>query len=432
VFGAPVVVATVSASGVLTEWEARTGRVVRALRPSKTSPAPAVVEGLKGSGDHTALTCVSYRGDGTRLAVSGYDGAVRVVEEETGKVERVLAQGAYGTGTAGHGSRVFSLSWDNSVWAGGLGSNILVSGGWDRTVRVWDVRSPDRSACVRSMFGPAIHGAGLSAAGGLVLTASYRPTSRDALEIWDIASAKRVHVVDWPPSGRDRAPCTLMAAAFAPTEPGRLPTMFAAGGGVGANEARLFGIDAEADAALASAAAAEPLDPLLPDGSNPIAPTLVSKVGTRHTGTVAGVPGAVFTVAFGGSENFACAGSDGAVRIFGLLHASSTTSSSASETESGIHVFGPGEGHTAPSPAAKPDVSLADVEAAIGGPFADDDADEADVDQLLRTADGAGAAAAAGGGAAGDAHDTPGGSGLAAAKALAAQRRTTTASTPTE
>ena len=68
--------------------------------------------------------------------------------------------------TAGHSNRVFSLKFCPDD------ENLLVSGGWDNTVQVWDIRV---GHSVRSIFGPHVAGDSVDVTGQTVLTGSWRP-----------------------------------------------------------------------------------------------------------------------------------------------------------------------------------------------------------------------------------------------------------------
>lgn len=56
-----------------------------------------------------------------------------------------------------------------------------MSGGWDCTIFIWDVR---QTKPVNSFFGPCISGDSIDYKNNLILTGSYR--ERGALELWDI------------------------------------------------------------------------------------------------------------------------------------------------------------------------------------------------------------------------------------------------------
>jgi hypothetical protein len=203
------------------------------------------------------------------FSTGGRDKAVRVYDEETLEVVSKLEAG-YGPSARGHTNRVFCTKWcDTDPF-------VLLSGGWDRCVHVWDTRS-GRSE--RVMFGPEICGDALDVRNGVVLTGACVP--KDPLELWDLGTAKRIRTIDWKlgkVSGSK--PCMVYSAAFSKDPAGYL---VAAGGSI-SNEARLF------------------------DRSR----------GDAHLGTAAGFGGPVFAVAWHDASRLAIAGSDGSVRLLAV------------------------------------------------------------------------------------------------------------------
>ena len=106
---------------------------------------------------------VDYKPDGTLFATAGSDCIVRVYDEATRKLKVELAGG--GTGEPGHNNRVFAVKFDKED------ENLIVSGGWDNNVKVWDIREPSP---VRSIYGPYICGDALDLNDGYILTGSWR------------------------------------------------------------------------------------------------------------------------------------------------------------------------------------------------------------------------------------------------------------------
>lgn len=157
------------------------------LTSGKTLGSP-IVEANNG------VFALDVRADGATFATAGRDGGVRVYDERTGRCVTRLDGGTDAGEDAsffpGHADRVFGLRY--------LASNadVLVSGGWDNTLRVWDARVADGRS-VLTLRGPQVCGdavdaepegtglsAGAGAGAGLVLVASWR--DRDAVQVWDL------------------------------------------------------------------------------------------------------------------------------------------------------------------------------------------------------------------------------------------------------
>lgn len=125
----------------------------------------------------------------------------------------------------GHADRVFSVKYTSRD------DDLLISGGWDDTVYVWDGRC---GRAVRSFFGPHICGDALDFDEGRaqVLTGSWR--EREALQVWDLGTGELADTLPWRPA-EGQPPCYLYAAMFGT---GALSRFIAAGGSK-SNEVRL-------------------------------------------------------------------------------------------------------------------------------------------------------------------------------------------------
>jgi hypothetical protein len=207
--------------------------------------------------------------DGLQFATAGRDKAVRVYDDERLEVVTTMHAGI-GHGAPGHTNRIFAVKFSDED------PSVLLSGGWDQCVHVWDTRS-GRSE--RVIFGANVCGDAVDVRRGVVLTGACRP--KDPLELWDLGTAKKIRSVEWQLSKVGKGlPCSLYAAKFSGDAAGR----FIAAGGSGANEARLF----------------------------------ERASGDTHVGTAAGFGGAVFALAWSSDNRLAVAGADGIVRLLGV------------------------------------------------------------------------------------------------------------------
>ncbi len=89
--------------------------------------------------------------------------------------------------TSGHSNRIFSVKFKADD------PNLVLSGGWDNTVQIWDLRT---GHSVRSIYGPHICGDALDVnAQGHILTGSWRPER--ALQVWDLGSGRPMRDIFW-------------------------------------------------------------------------------------------------------------------------------------------------------------------------------------------------------------------------------------------
>jgi len=134
-------------------------------------------------------------------------------------------------GTSGHSNRVYAVKFKPTD------PNVLLSGGWDNTIQIWDTRV---GTSIRSIYGPHICGDALDmdASGEVVMSGSWRPDQ--ALQLWDLGSGKLIENIDWQKKakGKNKEPEMLYSAQFSPGND------LIAAGGSGTNEAKIFEYDA--------------------------------------------------------------------------------------------------------------------------------------------------------------------------------------------
>jgi WD40 repeat protein len=104
------------------------------------------------------ITC-EYRPDGRAFLTGAYDGIVRIHDEHTRKVVVNLKGG--GLGLPGQINRILCAKYVPED------PNIIVSGGWDGTVCIWDVRT---ARCSHKIAGLNICGDSIDIHDGIILT----------------------------------------------------------------------------------------------------------------------------------------------------------------------------------------------------------------------------------------------------------------------
>ena len=77
---------------------------------------------------------MDFNSDGKFLATGAVDGQVRIYDPATRQIVKTF--GRAGWNTKGHSNRVFGCHFSK------FDENVLLTGGWDRTVQIWDMRDP--------------------------------------------------------------------------------------------------------------------------------------------------------------------------------------------------------------------------------------------------------------------------------------------------
>lgn len=198
-------------------------------------------------GDQQVFAC-DYRHDGQVFATGGKDKRVRLYDESrssssgnsgigssaTVSAGRTLSSSSAPTGSAPiatfggglfAGASMETLSGnpssnDTADGAGGshsnrifavcfhpLESDIILSGGWDNTIQIWDTRvSGAGHGAVRSLFGAHLCGDALQVSpdGNYVISGSWRPD--DALQVWDFRSGRLVSSIPFLRSNSEVKP----------------------------------------------------------------------------------------------------------------------------------------------------------------------------------------------------------------------------------
>lgn len=172
--------------------------------------------------ENNQVYAVDYRDDGNFFATAGKDAAVRVYDDSTKNLV-VTMKGGTGNLTNGHANRVFTLKFVKND------PNLLVSGGWDNTVQIWDKR---KGTAIRRIFGPHICGDSLDIdSNNTILTGSWR--SDHQLQLWDFTTGKLMEEFKLPSDSITKQKCSIYTACF------NHDSSFIACGGSGSNEVRV-------------------------------------------------------------------------------------------------------------------------------------------------------------------------------------------------
>ncbi|KAJ3107189.1 hypothetical protein HDU97_004609 [Phlyctochytrium planicorne] len=186
-------------------------------------------------GADAQVNCVTYSPGGGKFATASSDCTVRVFDGVSMQCEAAMSTGREGY-TAGHSSKVFSVKFHPND------PNILVSGGWDNTLQMWDLRV---GHSIRSIYGPHICGDSLDIddTGERILTGSY--ARENQLQIWSFSKSQLIESISWSVMEGDRKSSFVYSAAFSKGKGGGNKYVLAGGAqgnANGLNEVKMFGM----------------------------------------------------------------------------------------------------------------------------------------------------------------------------------------------
>jgi COMPASS component SWD3 len=143
-------------------------------------------------------TC-DYNNDGSQYATGGKDQKIRVYDEQTRKLVIELEGG--GSGENGHSNRIYCVKFDPND------PNFLISGGWDRTVIVWDIRLGNP---VRHFYGPSITGDSIDLSNEVIMTGS-KLTEEQTMQMWEYTSCEHFTDINWDEGLPSEKKCPVFA-----------------------------------------------------------------------------------------------------------------------------------------------------------------------------------------------------------------------------
>lgn len=173
------------------------------------------------SGSNIQVFALDYHVQGLSFAAGRSDGSVIVYDDET---KKIIQNYSHATGAhAGHSNRVFSVKFLTDD------QNLLISGGWDGNMFIWDLR--ERKA-VDFFKCEKISGDAIDYRGGNVLVGCHE--SNDPMTLWNLGQREKICGIKWV-EGQEANDAFVYSCGFAK---GGEDFIYAAS--VGRNELQLF------------------------------------------------------------------------------------------------------------------------------------------------------------------------------------------------
>eukprot|EP01017_Pseudomicrothorax_dubius_P028162 TRINITY_DN3327_c0_g1_i1.p1 TRINITY_DN3327_c0_g1~~TRINITY_DN3327_c0_g1_i1.p1 ORF type:complete len:383 (-),score=65.79 TRINITY_DN3327_c0_g1_i1:132-1280(-) len=248
------VLVTTNAEGFIQHWHLHSDKCLSTVTE----------EGITDS----QLFGLDYNCDATKFAAVGGHPTLRIYDEYTRTLDMSL------TGEAcvvpGHTSRVYCAKFDRER------PYLVVTGGWDFRVIVWDLRE---KSPIDSIYGPLICGDGIDICDDQILTSSW--TDANQLQLYDLGTRKLIQTIDWMAGPKTYSdPVFLYSGQFS-----KIDGTVILGCGSNTNEAKLFD----------------------------------QETGYKHIATITDISREINTVDFANKGGFfALAGGDGYLRMFNL------------------------------------------------------------------------------------------------------------------
>ena len=179
---------SISSDGIIKGWARKVPENVWTLREEENE-----------------LYALDIHQNGVMMATAGTDAKVRLYNIESQSVTSVLARKKFDmTTTQGHSDRIYALRFHPDD------ANLLLSGGWDNTVQIWDVRTGESVGCLP---GPHVCGDAIDVTGDTVIAGSWR--THDQLQMFDMRKQELVKSMRWSLAGDDKQ-CQIYVVRFLP------------------------------------------------------------------------------------------------------------------------------------------------------------------------------------------------------------------------
>lgn len=139
------------------------------------------------------IAAMDFNIDGSYLATCGKDFCIKIYDTNTNRSSFNKMVQKYGChdlchNTSNNDGLIMHTNRLQAVKFSNMSNDVLFSGGWDRSVKMWDRRT--KNGLVNTIHGPFICGGdAIDVCNYLVLTASW--VKENALELWDIRNCQK-------------------------------------------------------------------------------------------------------------------------------------------------------------------------------------------------------------------------------------------------
>lgn len=147
---------TVDAEGFINQVHTNSGKILQTIQE-----------------ENNPLMCCDYSIDGFLFATGGTDKVVRLYDDLTKTLIKKLEPQSIKM--PAHSNRIFAVKFSKED------PNLLLSGGWDSTILLYDLRAKDVQ---NYLYGPHICGDGMDIKNGLLLTVSW--AMKEQIQIFDL------------------------------------------------------------------------------------------------------------------------------------------------------------------------------------------------------------------------------------------------------
>lgn len=195
------VLLVITCDGGIMHWHTSSGKILHSLRLT----------------DNQALSS-DFNSEGTSFAIGCKDRSIKVFDE--GTKDKIADLTGGDVQQLGHDNRIMSVKW--------IGDSILMSGGWDNNILIWDLRT---TSVVRSFYGPRVYGDSLDIKGDMILAGSYN--IEEQLQIWSLGDGRCIFSDNLTNEGKS---CMVYSAQFSKFDYGNVFAI----GGIGANQCYLY------------------------------------------------------------------------------------------------------------------------------------------------------------------------------------------------